>query len=235
MDRFQFFMLAFPIFLLCSDLVNLYSRPPPPPPPPPHSSSNLADVHRHRHHHHHHPSPVNPQVPDFSATQGSSTFGNGYDSTIEFKFCVSCSYRGTANSLKQMLEESFPGINVVLSNYPPSLPKRVLSKVFPVVQAGFIGIIVAGEHILPRLGILNPPSWYFSLRANKFRTIASSWLLGNFLQSTLQSSGAFEVFCNGELVFSKLEQKRFPDALELKDLIGNRLPSSAFGKNLNWS
>lgn len=98
-----------------------------------------------------------------------------------------------------MLESEFPGINVVLANYPPPLPKRILGKVVPVVQTGVIVAIVAGDQIFPRLGV-TPPLWYYSLRANKFRSIASTWLLTNFLQSFLQSSGAFEVYCNGELV-----------------------------------
>jgi hypothetical protein len=45
-----------------------------------------------------------------------------------------------------------------------------------------------------------PPPWYYSLRANKFGTIATSWLLGNAAQSFLQSTGAFEVYFNDELV-----------------------------------
>nr|DAD26234.1 TPA_asm: hypothetical protein HUJ06_027702 [Nelumbo nucifera] len=99
-----------------------------------------------------------------------------------------------------MLETSFPGIDVVLSNYPPAFPKRLLSKLVPVVQVGVIGIVMAGEQIFPRLGYMTPPPWYFSMRANRFGTIASTWLFGNFVQSFLQSSGAFEVYCNGELV-----------------------------------
>lgn len=102
-------------------------------------------------------------------------------------------------TMKKMLETSFPGIDVILSNYPPAFPKRVLGKVVPVLQIGVIAIITAGDQIFPRLGMA-PPPWYFSLRANRFGAIASTWLFGNFLQSTLQSSGAFEVYCDGELV-----------------------------------
>lgn len=102
--------------------------------------------------------------------------------------------------MKNMLESQFPGINVVLANYPPPLPKRLLSKAVPVLQFGVIGIIMGGEHIFPRLGFAAPPQWYYSMRANRFGSMASTWLLGNFLQSFLQSSGAFEVYCNGELV-----------------------------------
>lgn len=108
--------------------------------------------------------------------------------------------RGTAVTMKKMLETQFPGIEVLLANYPPSLPKRLLAKLVPVVQIGVIGIVMAGEQIFPVLGIMTPPPWYYSLRANKFGTMASTWLLGNALQSFLQSSGAFEVYCNDELV-----------------------------------
>lgn len=119
-------------------------------------------------------------------------------------FYTSCG-RGTAITMKNMLESSFPGVEVILANYPPPLPKRLLSKVVPVVQFGIIGTIMAGEHIFPRLGMA-PPPWYYSLRANRFGSIASTWLFGNFIQSFLQSSGAFEVYCNGEMVrfFCKL-------------------------------
>jgi hypothetical protein len=108
--------------------------------------------------------------------------------------------RGTAVTLKNMLQIAFPGIEVFLANYPPPLPKRLLSKVVPVVQIGVIGVVVAGEQIFPMLGFVAPPPWYYSLRGNRFGTIATTWLLGNALQSFLQSSGAFEVYFNGDLV-----------------------------------
>ena len=107
--------------------------------------------------------------------------------------------RGTAMTMKRMLETSFPGIHVILHNYPPPFPKRVLSKVIPIVQVGAVATIMAGDQIFPRLGMV-PPPWYYSLRANRFGTMATIWLFGNFAQSFLQSSGAFEVYCNGELV-----------------------------------
>ncbi|KAL2559057.1 SelT-like protein [Forsythia ovata] len=101
-----------------------------------------------------------------------------------------------------------------------------------------IGIIVVGEQIFPRLGFAPPPPWYYSLRANKFGSMASTWLLGNFLQSFLQSSGAFELYCNGELVFSTLKEHRFSDVIELKDLGGRRVANSRVIGGLNgefWS
>lgn len=101
--------------------------------------------------------------------------------------------------MKNMLETQFPGINVALANYPPSPPKRILSKLVPVAQVGVFAVIMAGDQIFPRLG-MSPPPWYYTLRANRFGTISATWLFGNFIQSSLQSSGAFEVFIDGEPV-----------------------------------
>lgn len=108
--------------------------------------------------------------------------------------------RGQAVMMKNMLEAAFPGLNIVLENYPPAFPRRLLSKVATVAQIGIIGTVLFGDKILPRLGIMNPPPWYHSLCANKFRSLASVWMFGNFIQSLLQSTGAFEVYCNGQLV-----------------------------------
>ncbi|KAF5476280.1 hypothetical protein F2P56_008011 [Juglans regia] len=218
MDRAQLLLLGLPIFLLCTDIINLFTPSPPKP--------------THHHHHlpqsHHQPKPqpvLHHQPLDFPTQKPSSPGGIGLGSNVNINFCSSCSYRGNAVTMKNMLETAFPGINVFLANHPPPLPKRLLSKVVPVFQFGIIGIIVAGEQIFPRLGMM-PPPWYYSMRANRFGSIASTWLLGNFFQSFLQSSGAFEVYCNGELVFSKLQEHRFPSEIELRELVGRKLSNS---------
>ncbi|KAL5550467.1 hypothetical protein UlMin_000643 [Ulmus minor] len=214
MDRAQLVLIGLPVFLFFTDLVSLFT---PPPPKPTH----------HDHHLHNHQSQqqILQQPLQFPTQQKpiSNVGGIGLGSTVKIGFCTSCSYRGTAVTMKNMLENAFPGMNVVLANHPPVLPKRLLSKVVPVVQFGIIGVIMAGEQIFPRLGIMTPLAWYYSLRANRFGSMASIWLFGNFIQSFLQSTGAFEVYCNGELVFSKLKEQRFPGEIELRDLVGRKL------------
>ncbi|PON51138.1 Selenoprotein T [Parasponia andersonii] len=218
MDRTQLLLIGLPIFLFCTDIVGLFT---PTPPKPSH----------HGHHQPHHQSKSQQrllQEPLPFPTQNqknsiSNIGGIGLGNTVNIDFCTSCSYRGNAVTIKNMLEAEFPGINVVLANHPPAFPKHLVSKVVPVVQVGVIGVIMAGEQIFPRLGIMTPPPWYYSLRANRFGSIASIWLFGNFLQSSLQSTGAFEVYCNGALVFSKLKEQRFPGEIELRELLGQRL------------
>ncbi|KAK6935717.1 Selenoprotein, Rdx-type [Dillenia turbinata] len=134
--------------------------------------------------------------------------------------------RGTAVTMKKMLETSFPKIHVILENHPAPLGKRLLANLIPVMQIGVTSIVITGEQIFPMMGITMPPQWYLSLRANRFGAVATTWLIGNTLKSTLQSSGAFEVHYNGKLVFSKLKEDRFPGEIELRDLIARRLTNS---------
>ncbi|KAM0847192.1 hypothetical protein ACQ4PT_055182 [Festuca glaucescens] len=229
MDRVQLLLLGLPILLFCSDVVTLFAPQPPATPMPDRHRQPASSAFQ----------PGDDSSPDADAAasaQETQVDGPGFGTTVELKFCASCSYRGNAMTMKSMLDTSFPGIHVVLENYPPPFPKRALSKIVPAIQVGAIGTLMAGDQIFPRFGMV-PPPWYYSLRANRFGTMASIWLFGNFAQSLLQSSGAFEVYCNGQLVFSKLSEQRFPSEFELRELIGNRLSDSQFGKNLEkvWS
>ncbi|KAL0784979.1 hypothetical protein Bca101_001224 [Brassica carinata] len=217
MDRAQLILLGLPIFLFCSDLFNLFTPPPPKPPPNRPHQPQPHVPHQQR------PAGFTPETLDFPSQKQSGLGAVGYGNTVEINFCVSCSFKGTAVTMKKMLETEFPGLDVILANYPAPAPKRLLAKVVPVVQMGVIGMIVAGDRVFPMIGIVQPPAWFNSLRANRFGSMASTWLVGNFLQSYLQSSGAFEVLCNGELVFSKLKEGRFPGEIELRDLISKKL------------
>ena len=64
-------------------------------------------------------------------------------------------------TMAKMIESAFPGIEIVLSNYPPPLPKRVVSKLVPVVQFGMFGLVMGGEQLFPMLGMV-PPPWFYS-------------------------------------------------------------------------
>ncbi|KAE9611055.1 hypothetical protein Lal_00016400 [Lupinus albus] len=223
MDRTQILLIGLPIFLFCSDIFNLFTIPSPPSKPTHYPSIHPIPQSQSRSHF--------QQPLEFPSQKQSGIGLIGVGITVNIDFCTSCSFKGTAVTVKNMLESVFPGITVILANYPPPLPKRILSKVVPMVQFGIVAIIAAGEQIFPRLG-MTPPALYYSLRANKFRSIASTWLLGNFLQSFLQSSGAFEVYCNGDLIFSKLKENRFPGEIELKEIVSRRLGNTRYGNGI---
>ncbi|BAD81859.1 unknown protein [Oryza sativa Japonica Group] len=106
MDRVQLVLLGLPILLFCSDLVTLFGPeqlPTPQPDLPPHPSPDAAS------------DAVQPD--DIAADAAASAQiaepqvdGPASGTTVELKFCASCSYRGNAVTVKKMLETSFPGL-----------------------------------------------------------------------------------------------------------------------------
>ncbi|XP_042508242.1 selT-like protein isoform X2 [Macadamia integrifolia] len=85
MDRVQMILLGLPLFLFCSDLLNLFTVPPPKP-----------SGHQHHHHHHHGHHPQQPPVQqnlEFPIQKSVGAGGIGYGNTININFCSSCSYR----------------------------------------------------------------------------------------------------------------------------------------------
>ncbi|KAM7531996.1 hypothetical protein LguiB_035406 [Lonicera macranthoides] len=217
MDRVQFLLVGLPLFLLGSDLFHLFEPPLPKPP--------------------HHQPLIQTKTPtlDFPMQRASDLGGGiGIGNTVRIHYCSSCSFnfdRGTAVMMKNMLENSFPGVNVLLDNYPPSLPKRLLAKVVPVIQFGVIGIVMGGEHIFPRLGFTAPLGK--NLLTGKFtpegilnksdfvpRRVANMRFGSSFDLMRTISCGISGVLVE---VFSKLKEHRFPGEIELKDLIGKRM------------
>lgn len=112
--------------------------------------------------------------------------------------------------LKQVLDRKFPGIQISSSNYPPPAQKVAMANMVSVGMMGTIGMTLAGDKIFAMLG-MEPPELYTSMSSNKFGTCVGAWFIGNTIYQNLISTGAFEVYYNGEPIFSKLETGSLPD------------------------
>ncbi|KAK9908239.1 hypothetical protein WJX75_004669 [Coccomyxa subellipsoidea] len=109
-------------------------------------------------------------------------------------------------------------MEVLGSAYPVPPYKAFMSKVVMVAQYGTIGALLGGEQLFAALGV-PVPELYQQYKDKKTGIVMGVWLLGNALQNQLISTGAFEVFYDGERVFSKLESGRVPSLDELIDLL----------------
>ncbi|EIE21618.1 hypothetical protein COCSUDRAFT_56825 [Coccomyxa subellipsoidea C-169] len=93
-----------------------------------------------------------------------------------------------------------------------------MSKVVAVAQYGSIGVLLGGEQLFGALGV-PVPELYQQYKDKRTGIVMGVWLLGNALQNQLVSTGAFEVYYDGQRVFSKLETSRVPSLDELIDLL----------------
>jgi selT/selW/selH-like putative selenoprotein len=134
--------------------------------------------------------------------------------------------------LKQIIEDEFPLMEVIGSGYPVPVWKQTLVKGIAVLQMGLMGVVVMGDRVLPQVGIQLPP-WVLQLTANKYVTGLGVWMVGNVIQSSIVQSGAFEIYYDERLVFSKLEAGQMPELRVLLTTINGlytdfnaRLPST---------
>lgn len=106
---------------------------------------------------------------------------------------------------------TYPFVEVYGSEYPMGPTKQAISKALTFVQYGAMALLLFGQGI-PQVAA-NP--LYLRLQQNKMMFLIGGYFLFNTLQKTLSQSGAFEVYVEDKLVFSKLSEGRIPEINEL--------------------
>jgi selT/selW/selH-like putative selenoprotein len=110
-----------------------------------------------------------------------------------------------------MLQEVGSAARIVGMVHTPGEAKMMLASVLSwVFMIGLI-LLFAGESIFKSLKIEAGVKFVKSMQENQVVTIAILFAC-NFLSSNLVNTGAFEVYMNDELVFSKLQTGQLPDA-----------------------
>jgi len=104
--------------------------------------------------------------------------------------------------------------------YPVSASNQFLSTIATVVQMSILAFIFFGQTILDKMGIQAHPIMN-QIQEKKFFISIAVFILGNMIRNGLLSSGAFEIYFDDELVFSKLESNTAPQM----DIIDNLLQS----------
>mmetsp|Transcript_37327 Transcript_37327/g.59961 ORF Transcript_37327/g.59961 Transcript_37327/m.59961 type:complete len:140 (-) Transcript_37327:948-1367(-) len=105
-------------------------------------------------------------------------------------------------------------MEVVGSNYPPPPFKVAMSKLVSFGTMGAVATTFFGEKMFEMLGTQRP-EFVVSMQNNKMSSCMGAWFLGNTVSQNLLNTGAFEVYYDGEVIFSKLEEKRLPNIPEI--------------------
>mmetsp|Transcript_10295 Transcript_10295/g.37943 ORF Transcript_10295/g.37943 Transcript_10295/m.37943 type:complete len:144 (-) Transcript_10295:344-775(-) len=119
--------------------------------------------------------------------------------------------------LSKILARRFPDVEIVPSNFEPPFARVAMAKAVGYAQMGTIGLTLFGEKLFPLLGVAEPQG-FAGLKDNKFQVVLVAWILGNTISQNMMNTGAFEVFYNGEQLFSKVATGQLPN---VQDLIMN--------------
>mmetsp|Transcript_6494 Transcript_6494/g.9641 ORF Transcript_6494/g.9641 Transcript_6494/m.9641 type:complete len:147 (-) Transcript_6494:602-1042(-) len=118
--------------------------------------------------------------------------------------------------LQKFLEYSYPELvgNVQGTFYPPPPFALALANLGTLALWGGIALTFLGETLFRAAGLAAPPGWFRSMKANPMPVVGGLFAL-NAVAGGFAKTGAFEVYLNGETVFSKLESGRFPNAEDI--------------------
>jgi len=119
-----------------------------------------------------------------------------------------------------IIRSRFPDLLVRGENYPAPQLNQYLAQAVGYLQFAGMGLMFAGDYIFQQG---QEPSFYLWMRERKLVSILVMFLLGNNIATGLVSTGAFEVYLDGRLIWSKLESGRIPDADELLFLLKQEL------------
>ena len=84
-----------------------------------------------------------------------------------------------------------------------------------------IAFFFAGDNLWNTFGVTNPPSWYYTCKQYPMQTLVTIFLIVPSIGQSFVTTGAFEITCNGEVLFSKLQSGRFPNGPDLIEAFKN--------------
>ena len=117
--------------------------------------------------------------------------------------------------MRNLILRRFPGTEVIGSNFPPSAFAVAASKAVNVGTFAAMGLTHFGDRLCLALGARATPAFVANLQSNKMGSTMGAWFVGNTVSQNLLNTGAFEVFYDGEVLFSKRKEKRLPTVPEI--------------------
>jgi selT/selW/selH-like putative selenoprotein len=141
---------------------------------------------------------------------------------VHIQYCEGCSYVGEFQKMKQSIEYNFPQVSVVGSVYPLSPTQNMLSTLFTITQYGLIILMIFGDTIFAKFAIV-PPRIYYTLKEKKLLVLIGLFMFGNNIKSMITNTGAFEIFFDNELLYSKIAQKAMPQIQTVLQMIDRNM------------
>ncbi|VDK62408.1 unnamed protein product [Onchocerca ochengi] len=135
---------------------------------------------------------------------------------------VSCGYRQAFDEFSRYIHEKYPSMKIDGANYSPKAWKSILAQIIGLGKIVFIVLIVMGQDPFASIGQPTPRIFAWAL-SNKVSSCMMLFLLSNTIESSLMSTGAFEIYLGDEQIWSKLESGRVPSPSELVQIIDQQM------------
>jgi selT/selW/selH-like putative selenoprotein len=118
----------------------------------------------------------------------------------------------------------FPNIKIDGDNYDVTGPNALIADIIGHLRLVCFFMLFAGDFVFNMLGgieqmplIVKESHKY--CQENKIQFGLGIFFISSIIQTNLMQSGAFEIYVNGNLEFSKLETKNMPDFAALQTIL----------------
>ncbi|CAO4379642.1 unnamed protein product [Caenorhabditis nigoni] len=146
----------------------------------------------------------------------------GHFSTLKILYCVSCGYKQAFEEFSGLVAVKYPEMKIQGGNYSPVSWKANLSRVISLAKSSILIIILTGFNPFESLGIGYPRLLQYA-HSNKLSSGLMLFMFANMLETSLYSTGAFEIYMDDSLIWSKIEYGRAPTHEEFMNLIEAKL------------
>ena len=111
--------------------------------------------------------------------------------------------------MKETLEAKYSDINIVPEPYPLKGTRKIVYYLVLVFEGLIILLTVISDrnYIKPILEKLCGNDFVKLVNENKMSTVSFIILIGLYVFQIINNAGAFEVFCDGKLIWSTIENK----------------------------
>jgi len=118
--------------------------------------------------------------------------------------------------LQHELRLQFPQLQSHGMNHPPTPQNAMIAQLIGYAQMAAFGVLFFGSLIFQTLKMPEPDivKW---MSENKMNSFCIIFMMG-FMSTQLMATGAFEVYYNGNVIYSKLDEGRIP---HVHDLVRN--------------
>lgn len=118
--------------------------------------------------------------------------------------------------LQHELRLQFPQLQSHGMNHPPTPQNAMIAQFIGYAQMAGFGVLFFGSLIFQMMKMPEPDAVKW-MSENKMNSFCLIFMMG-FMSTQLMATGAFEVYYNGNVIYSKLDDGRIP---HVQDLVRN--------------
>lgn len=176
----------------------------------------------HLHHHHHHSSGASSLDPGIGSSGSHISGLPTITPSIKIQYCQSCGYRQAFDEISKMLQLHYPGLRVEGEVHQPGWLKSQIVNLLFLTKSATLAMLYMDINPFIYFQIETPRVWDYMTRTK----ISSSLIIlsvSNIIETSMVSTGAFEIFYNDIPIWSKIQTGRMPSIPELHQIVQSQV------------